>query len=84
MEKTCQFRNIFGSPRMGIHSYRIFDVAIVDVIGTVLMAWGISTVTPWGFGFVLIALLVLGHILHNLFCVETKGVKLQRQLLTSM
>ena len=38
----CKYKNALGEPKKGIHSYRLFGVAIVDVIMTILGAYLIS------------------------------------------
>ena len=38
----CKYKNILGVPGNGVHSYRIFNIAIVDVILTVIVAYIIS------------------------------------------
>lgn len=67
---SCPYRNLFGAVGTGLHSYRVFDVAIVDVLLTVLAAYVISL---WGYSFrrTLIVLFLTGIVLHRLFCVRT-------------
>lgn len=67
----CQYKNIFGVPKQGIHSIRIWDIAIVDVFSTVLGAFLISYATGVNFWLTLLTLFILGIFLHKLFCVET-------------
>ena len=38
----CQYKNIFGLVGEGAHSFRIFDIAIVDVIMTFIVAYIIN------------------------------------------
>lgn len=35
----CEYKYIFGRPREGAHAYRLFDIAVVDVAATVLLAF---------------------------------------------
>lgn len=67
----CKYKNILGKPGKGIHSYRLFGVAIVDVIMTIIAAFLISYFLNYSFLNTLIALFILGIILHRLFCVRT-------------
>jgi hypothetical protein len=67
----CKYKNIFGEPRKGAHSYRLFDIAIVDVVSTVILAAVISKIWKLDFIKVLIIVFLLGIILHRLFCVDT-------------
>ena len=66
----------FGKVGEGVHSYRIFDIAIVDVISTIVGAFIIHLFLPFRFIYVLIALFLLGIILHRVFCVRTTIEKL--------
>ena len=69
----CQYRDIFGQPRTGAHALRIFDVAIVDVISTVLGAYILSMYIPSiPFWTILLSLFIFAIILHRIFCVNTK------------
>jgi hypothetical protein len=73
MSPFCPYRDIFGKVKTGVHQYRIFNIAVVDVLGTILIAFLISRQHFW---YVLIALFILGIILHRLFCVRTTIDKL--------
>jgi hypothetical protein len=68
----CKYSNIFGKPREGAHSIRIFDIAVVDTVATVFLAWGLSRYYKYNFYKTLLFLFILGIILHRLFCVNTK------------
>jgi len=67
----CKYKNALGVPGQGIHSYRIFNVAVADVIMTIVGAWLISFAFPKRFLVILITLFLLGIALHRLFCVKT-------------
>lgn len=67
----CKYKNALGVPNKGIHSYRLFGVAIADVIMTIIGAWLISYFFKQSFVKTLIILFLLGIILHRLFCVRT-------------
>ena len=76
---SCPFAKhseIFGKPNEGAHSYRLFDVAIVDLIATALVSGIISLAFNKNFIVILLILLLLGIILHRLFCVNTTINKL--------
>jgi hypothetical protein len=68
----CKYKNIFGDVNTGAHSYRVFDFAIVDIIGTIIGAYIIYRLTGYNFNKILISLFILGIILHKIFCVKTK------------
>lgn len=67
----CEYKNLFGEPGKGLHKYRIFNIAIVDVILTILGAFLLSKVFKESFALILVALFLLGIILHHIFCVKT-------------
>ena len=72
----CQYKNIFGEPGKGIHSYRLIGVAIVDVVMTIIGAYLISKYFKLNFIHTMISLFVLGIIMHRFFCVRTTIDKL--------
>jgi len=72
----CRYKDIFGRPREGAHAYRLFDIAIVDVTATVLLAFVISRVSSHSFWKSLVVLFIIGIISHRAFCVRTKVDKL--------
>jgi hypothetical protein len=71
-----QFSDIFGKPNEGAHSYRIFNIAIVDVISTIIGVLIISYIFNINFILLLIFMFLLGIVLHRLFCVNTTINKL--------
>lgn len=72
----CDYKNIFGSPGTGTHSIRIFTLAFFDILFTLIGSFIITFLflkpTFYSFVFVFISLVILGIILHWLFCVKTK------------
>jgi len=72
----CKYKNILGEPGKGVHSFRVFGVAIVDVILTIILAYFISRVCRFHFGYTLLSVFVLGIFLHRIFCVRTTIDKL--------
>ena len=72
----CPYKNILGKPQGGVHSYRFANVAIVDVIMTIIVAFIISAVFAIPFWKVLGVSFILGIVLHRLFCVRTTVDKL--------
>jgi hypothetical protein len=62
---------MFGEPNTGVHKYRILDIAIVDVLSTILLAYIISEYFNKDFREVTIALFLLGIIIHRIYCVRT-------------
>ena len=68
----CSYRDIFGRVNEGVHSYRIFDIAIVDVIFTLIAGLIISRIFGFNLIIVLVLLFMSGILMHRLFCVRTK------------
>jgi hypothetical protein len=69
----CPYKYILGIPGKGIHSYRFLNLAIADVIMTIIGAAVIAYFTNNTkiFPYILGSLFLLGIILHRLFCVRT-------------
>jgi hypothetical protein len=69
----CEYKDIFGKVGEGVHSYRIFNIAVVDVLATIIMAYllNIYVFPKRSFIKLTIILFLLGIILHRLFCVKT-------------
>ena len=72
----CKYKNALGIPGKGIHSYRLFGVAIADVIMTIIGALLLSFFFKTKFLYTLITLFLLGIFLHIIFCVRTTIDKL--------
>lgn len=72
----CQYRHIFGVEGEGAHKYRVFNIAIVDTVLTVIGAWLIAKVLKVNFWIVLIVVFVIGTLIHRLFCVKTTLTKI--------
>jgi len=72
----CKYKNALGEPGKGIHSYRLFGVAIIDVIMTIIGSYIISYFFKISFVYTMIILFGLGIFLHHIFCVRTTIDKL--------
>ena len=72
----CQYKNILGKVGEGVHSLRFIDLAVVDVLLTILGSYILSSIFHWNFWITLIVVFILGIILHRLFCVRTTIDKL--------
>ena len=72
----CRYKDIFGRPGEGAHAYRIFDVAIVDVVLTIIGAFLITHFFHVALWKSLVGMFVAGIISHRLFCVRTTVDKL--------
>lgn len=67
----CPYKFLFGKPKESIHKYRIFDIAIIDLLMVILCAILISKYYNYDFKIILTILLLIGIIFHRIFCVET-------------
>lgn len=67
----CKYKNALGEPKKGIHSYRFMNIAVADVLMTIIGAYAISYFFKYNFFITLGVLFVSGIILHRLFCVNT-------------
>jgi hypothetical protein len=68
----CKYKNILGEPNMGIHSFRFFNIAIVDVILTFILAFFIQKyLFDESYYIILFLTFLLGVFLHWIFCVDT-------------
>jgi len=76
-----KINDLFGSPGTGIHSYRIFNIAYLDVLSTMIIAYIIHQVIHQfnqviSYSTVLISLFMVGILLHRVFEVRTTIDKL--------
>ena len=74
----CKYKDILGKPKKGLHSYRVFNIAVVDVLLTFLLAKFIQyyIMKETEFGIILVFCFIFGIILHRVFCVKTTIDKL--------
>lgn len=68
---ACRYRNMFGKPGEGVHSWRLFDFAVVDVGLTVLSAILFNRAFDKNFWLILLIHMLVAIALHRLFCVNT-------------
>lgn len=81
MNSLCKYKNLFGAPNTGLHSYRLtFEgittdgkgLAFIDILSTLIGAIILSFYFKKYHWFtIFIILFILGVILHVLFCVKT-------------
>ena len=72
----CKYKDIFGKKNEGLHSIRIFDIAIVDVLLTIFVAFLVSYFFKLNFIYSLVGLFIVGIFSHRFFCVRTTIDKL--------
>jgi hypothetical protein len=85
-----KYRDIFGRPGMGVHSYRVFGIAVVDFAMTIAFAvfiWWLffykqsiaenaTMFYKYSLLWVCLFFILLGVVAHRLFCVNTTINKL--------
>jgi hypothetical protein len=67
----CEYKGIFGEPNTGVHKIRLFNFAVVDVVGTILLGYLLSKMTNLNLWISIILMFILGIISHYIFCVPT-------------
>ena len=72
---SCPYKDMFGVPGQGVHSYRFLDTAIVDYVLTIALAAVVTKFTGMPFVLSTILMFVLGIVLHAVFCVSTNTTK---------
>jgi len=71
-----KYKDLFGKPGTGVHKYRIFNIAIVDVVATIVVVYLIYVLLRY-FGYIvnfwilLVGMFILGIFLHRIFGVRT-------------
>lgn len=69
----CKYKDSLGKPNIGVHAIRdpLFNLAIIDVIMTIIGGMIISHIMDYSLTIILFLLFILGIILHRIFCVRT-------------
>ena len=68
---SCPYANIFGKPKMGVHSIRLFDFAVVDTELTVLVAFVTAKAFDINIWLSLFVWFFTGEVLHYIFGVRS-------------
>jgi hypothetical protein len=80
----CQYKDIFGKPNEGVHSFKIFGFAVVDTALTLLAAYLIARYFKLKGGlntaYIFAILIVISIFIHKLFCVDTHLTKMVDKL----
>lgn len=69
----CKYKNIFGEPNTGLHSIRMFNLAIIDILLSILLYYYIEkyfTFTQNNYLKILLFILFIIFV-HKIFCVDT-------------
>lgn len=72
---SCQYKDIFGKPNEGIHSYRFAGMAAVDLVMTVIGSYIAAEYFEYSFLIMFLIFMSVGIFLHYTFCVETTLTK---------
>lgn len=67
----CPYKFIFGKPKIGFHSTRVFGLALGDTIGTILLGILFSYLFHVSLFYSIVGMFIVGEILHYLFGVQT-------------
>tara|TARA_B100001996_G_scaffold339238_1_gene292121 strand:- start:51 stop:296 length:246 start_codon:yes stop_codon:yes gene_type:complete len=74
----CKYKDILGKPGKGLHSYRVYNIAVIDVLLTFLLAKFIQyyLLEETDFFLILCCCFIAGIVIHRVFCVRTTVDKL--------
>jgi len=67
----CKYKDAFGKLGTGVHSYKIGGVSVLDFGVAALAAYILALIIKKPFTPTLIFMLILGIIVHRMFCVRT-------------
>lgn len=67
----CKYHDVFGKEKTGIHSIRFLNVAIVDMLFTMIAACLIALYFDQNVFLVFFCLMILAVLMHRLFCVNS-------------
>ena len=65
------FDKIIGVPNVGIHSYRIFDIAYMDIIVVLIGSILLAKIMKWDYVKTIICMFVFGIVVHRVLGVKT-------------
>lgn len=77
-----KYKDIFGKPKQGVHKYRLFDLAIVDVFMTVVFIVLMVKYTAFSWYSVTLSVIFAMFFFHHIFGVETTTEKMLRRILS--
>ena len=72
----CKYKDIFGKVGEGAHSLRLFNIAVVDTLLTLVAAYIINLYLKSNLLVIFILLMVASILIHRAFCVETTLTKM--------
>ena len=72
----CKYKDIFGKLGEGVHSYKIFNIAIVDTVLTFVGAYFLNRYLESNLLLVFFILIVFSILIHRVFCVKSTLTKI--------
>ena len=67
----CRYRDSLGRPGEGVHAPRLLGLAVVDVVGTALIAALVARWRRWPVAWTVAAAFAAAVVVHRAFCVDT-------------
>jgi|688.fasta_scaffold127778_5 hypothetical protein len=67
----CDKKDIFGIPGKGLHSVRVLNLAVVDILATLFVGAILAYYTGVNVYGMWVGLFILGIFVHRLFCVNS-------------
>jgi hypothetical protein len=71
MIDLSKYKNAFGKPGEGLRRFRIFNIAIFDVLVTMIIVYLLCWFTKLPYWNSLFVIFILGIVLHRMFHVRT-------------
>ena len=71
MIDLSKYKNAFGKPGEGLRRFRIFNIAIYDVLVTMIIVYLLCWFTKLPYWNSLFVIFILGIIVHRMFQVRT-------------
>ena len=71
MTSFSNYSDTFGKPNTGFHSIRFFNIAILDVIVTIIVAVMLANAMKADILFTILFCFLCGILIHRLFAVRT-------------
>lgn len=76
MIDLTKYADIFGKPETGVHKFRLFNIALIDLFLTIVFCYGIAYYFNYSFYKLFIILMVLSVFFHYIFGVKTGLLKM--------
>ena len=72
---SCPYKDALGVPGQGFHSFRLFNIALGDVVLLLLFAllvqWIINKFSTCSYNLAVLISFLIGIAVHRIFCVRT-------------